>query len=691
MKKPSQIIFYFVLTILAVSLSACSPFSDDNYATTAELSESNLISIPSFTVDESVITKGDPIILDWSVTDDDPTYDIDYITITPNVGNVAQSGSTQVTPTASTTYTLEVYVKGTISGEAVTGELARARMLQITVLDAAGAEIEEEPEAEVCDDGEDNDRDILTDCDDDDCAEDSACADVEVTYGFTSYNVSPDAPEIGDEVTLSWESNCDLVTSDGFSGTKSGTDSYTFTIESETKTIALYCYVEGGLKGSETILVTATEPVIPDEPEFNARVSFKATPTTELIYGMPFCIEWSVDGATEVSLKGPGDGNYRIVDRNGGSECKDTATGDNQGTYYLKVVDEQGLDNGSGKTLSITVNQFSSGTDSGMSDIIGRIPTKTDGEYYFISASKIYYTADYGQNIETKSTSGWSGEISTLAVDTSGNLYLGTSKGVYLSTDTDKSIFTKILDSDGESINAVYAKDTKNILVGTDEILVKVHPESEGCLDSTGTVSTQVLNGYCFVAHDFNQRSEFEDYVNGGELHVYKFIPKVDSSSKVVMITSDDSGAFYSTDGGDSFDNLGISITNGVWLDSDHGYFWYNKNDHEDYETEKHSIWYYDDGEFISLGQDSSIENIQDVAEINGKTFIATEYGVFYEYNDEWLVSDLESSVSYLMPYKSDLYSILGFASDGTEYQLSWGTSMLLRSGIILPELNLFD
>lgn len=673
-------IFSIVCLVLAIFLSACSVFSDDNYATTAELSESNLIEIPSFTVDESVITKGESIILDWSVNDEDPTYDIDYVTITPNVGNVAQSGSEQVTPTASTTYTLAVYVKGTISGEAVTGELARARMLQIIVLDAAGVEIEEEPEAEVCNDGEDNDRDILTDCDDDDCAEDSACADVEVTYGFTSYSVSPDAPEIGEEVTLSWESNCDLVTSDGFSGTKSGTDSYTFTIESDTKEIALYCYVAGGLKGSEKILVTATEPVTPDEPEFNARLSFKANPSTELIYGMPFCLDWSVQDASEVYFKDPNVADYEKLSCTGGScggsECYDEANETHAGTYYLKVVDTQGLDNGNGKAVTITVNQFDRGTSSGMSELIDRIPGIADGEYYFISASKIYHTTDYGVTTPAFSVSGLEGEYKSMAVDTEGNLYVGTSEGLFMAT-VDTTIFTRIYNAYGFSINAIYPRSTESILIGDDEMLLEVFPESRGC-EYDGT-TIEITNGYCFLFYNFGDRDSFGEY-NSNPLKVYKFIAKRGGSSKVVIITND--GTFYSDDGGDNFDTEIDPITNGIWLDSDNAYFWYNKNDHADYEDaqESHGIWYYEDGDFKELGQESFVKNIKDVFTIDGKIFVATENGIFYKYNDEWLQSDLGSNVNYLMGYKSFesyTYSLFGFDSDGNKYELDWDLSMV--------------
>jgi hypothetical protein len=87
-KKHGYYFKFFFIILFFVFLSACNGIKPAEPV------------IHSFAPDVYVLEEGDSAILSWSVTD------ADTVTINQGIGNVSLSGSTSVTPTETTTYTL---------------------------------------------------------------------------------------------------------------------------------------------------------------------------------------------------------------------------------------------------------------------------------------------------------------------------------------------------------------------------------------------------------------------------------------------------------------------------------------------------------------------------------------------------------------------------------------------------------
>lgn len=622
------------LSLLCLFLSIFTIGCDKNIARPEELAQLTSVSISELSVGDDTLIIGESTTISWSVTDSDDI--VQAVEITPDIGTVTKSDTRQITPSATTVYTLNVY-----SG----GEVVKSRSVSVKVLDESGDEIEdvdasvsEIPETETsCTDGEDNDEDGDVDCDDSECSEDEAC--VEPTYEFTSTSHTPQEPLIGDTITVSWVSTFDkvIVYEDGVLDPKiyGAEDSYEFTADAETE-IVLQGLVGGGIYDSASLEITATEEPVSDFSEDVEVLDFSASPSQTLIYGQPYTVSWDVENASDVKM-----------DNNTEHSGYDEYTAYESTTHTLDITDASGITDE--RELPITVSAFESTGGVIDSDITKMVAYPNDETIYFISDSKIYsYDYDLGSQSEI-TTSGINGTIHSIAAN-SEKIFIGTTQGVYVKASGDSS-FTEIATTGGTlTVTALSILGDGAVLAGTDEMLY-VLPECEEDED----------DGYCVQLMSFAGRHSKSDY-NADEVNFIQFIKNPSDSSHIIAITN--AGVYESTDDGTSFSNQVLSVTNitGGYWDENGGYLWTSSD-----------VYKWTGSTFAKDATLSKTSNIKFVSKSGDYTFIATTSGVQASYNGETVFNtNHTSSAKYLIPGENVMTAI---DASGNVDVISWSES----------------
>lgn len=666
----SKILRLFLGIFCILFIVAC----DANMASPEDVMDDNSVSIASFTVDNSTLTSGQSAILKWTVTDEEDKVQV--IKIEPDVGTVADSGSTQVAPDSSTTYTLDVYVDD---------QIATSRNLLITVLDAEGNEVETPPAvAEICDDSLDNDTDGAYDCDDEDCLDDEeACPQeqVETTYSLSYTLTNSDDIELtedirltaGDWVNVNWTCDYDWITLEGDDTVVSDDakaityncpDSYGFYTTSTTQSFNILGWVDGDLKGTTEVTVTADEAAVIVDPELEAAINYLTASPSKVLYGMPYEVSWSVDGAP-VIIKLNGDDGQNPTDTLSVAEAKSSTT------YELYVEDQYG--NNTSKEVSVTVSFFAKPeTSPDLSDLIQMVPTKTKNEFYFVSATGIAKSTDAGQTVAAVATSGWTGEITTFAVDKNGYFYLGTTDALYYSTTG--SAFTQIGTAGDATFTALFpmtgSDKVIDVLVGTKTTLYRAYqPSGTKCDDNTTPAST----GFCTPAYPFAGRTLRGDFA-ADPVEFYSFVVNLKNRDEVIAMTS--AGTFLSTDEGETFPSSANmdTATDGYWKGNT-GYLWNHDNG---------LLWVYDrdSGGFEAMSLDGEISGINFALEEGDTLFVAADNGVYYKTSDGlWYASNLATEFNYLI---TEALAASDSSSDGETH----GESIGLQNVKLVPAID---
>lgn len=597
-----------LLAFIALTAMAC----DKNIAREEDIAQLSSVSIGELSVGSDTIVVGDGTTITWSVSDDEGM--VESITISPDIGQVANSGTKSISPTASTLYTLDVFVDG---------EIGKSRSVYVTVLDASGNEIAEETPAEstptaetACDDATDEDADGATDCDDSDCAADTACG-AEVVYAFSSVDVSPGtAVTVGDTVTIAWQSNFEglRVYVDGETDHVSyNAESYSISFtptEASTTTVLLAGLVDGDeIEQYAPIVITATDPVT---YSYDAVVSFTVNPYSNLIYGEPYILEWSVNNADSVALDGS-------PDESGRSEK--TATGST--SHTLTVVDTHG--NEKSYTKSITTAKFgSSGSflSGAPSDIVA---TATDGEYFLVTSSAVYQSADYLETvtaIATKGQNGLGGDIKSFAKSEDGRIYVGTSNGLYYRPAADSSddfvMIASTTDEDGNDTDVtgiITQGSDKNLVFTTEHIMFAIVP----CEDWP--------DGHCLDEKTFEGRTSKEEYLDD-KMDFYGIVVNGEDADNAWLFTS--AGVYETTNAGDDFEDTALpdDVESGFWTNKNEGLIW---TDSSVYKVEE------DDGtlSYEKIEELDNMDGINFAVESGGRYFVATDNGVAATYDND--------------------------------------------------------
>lgn len=597
-------------TLLLIAVSLATLACDKNIAREEDISQLSSVSIGELSVGTDTIVVGEGTTITWSISDDDGM--VESITISPDIGQVANSGSKSIRPTVSTLYTLDVFVDG---------EIAKSRSVYVTVLDESGNEIPETPDESVptsetaCTDGVDEDADEVTDCEDDDCAADTACG-AEVVYAFDSVNVTPGAAvTVGETVTVEWQSNFEgvRVYVNGETDHVSYDGNYSTSVtptEASTTTVLLAGLVDGDeVEQYEPITIVATDPVTYD---FDAVVSFTVNPYSNLIYGEPYVLEWSVNNADSVSLDGS-------PDESGSSE----KTAGEASSHTLTVVDTHG--NSKDYKKSITTAEFSKASSFVGSTPNAIVATATDGEYYVVTDDAIYQSLDYletATQVVTKGANGLSGTIKSFAKAGDGRVYVGTSNGLYYlpaidSTD-DFVLIGSTVDEDGDDsdVTSIIAEDdTKNLIVTTENVMFAI----EYCETWT--------DEHCVDEKTFGGLTTQEEYLEDG-IEFYGAVVNGNDTDKALLFTSE--GVYVTTDFGDSFESTALpdDVKSAFWTDKDEGLAW---TDSAVYKFEE------DSGSLNS----EKIEELDNMSGINfaiksgGRYFVATDEGVASTYDND--------------------------------------------------------
>lgn len=687
----SKILRLFLGIFCLLAIYAC----DANMASPEDVMDDNSVSIASFTVDNSTLTSGQSAILKWAVTDEEDKVQV--IKIEPDVGTIADSGSKQVTPDSSTTYTLDVYVDD---------QIATSRSLLITVLDETGNEVVTPPAAaEICDDSLDNDTDGAYDCDDEDCLDDEdACPQVQVepTYSLSYTLTNSDDVELtedirltaGDWVNVNWTCDYDWITLEGDSAVVSDEakeqtfncpDSYGFYTTSTEQSFNILGWVDADLKGTTEVTITADAAEVIVDPELEAAINYLTASPSKVLYGMPYDISWSTEGAVIIKLNGD---DQNPIDTLSVAEAKSSTT------YELYVEDQYG--NNTSKSTTVTVSAFAKPeTSPALSDLIQMVPTKTKNEFYFVSATAISKSTDAGQTVAAVATSGWTGSITTFAVDKNGYFYLGTSDGLYYSTTG--SAFVQIGTAGDATFTALFPRTDSDgvidVLVGTETTLFRAYqPSSTKCDDGTSPAST----GFCTPAYPFAGRTLRGDFA-ADPVEFYSFVVNLKDRDEVIAMTSE--GAFLSTDEGETFPSSANmdAATDGYWKGNT-GTLWNHDNG---------LLWIYDkDSGFAATSLDDEVSGINFALEEGDTLFVAADNGVYYKTSDGlWYQSNLKTEFNYLMTESSvssgssgggealDLANIkpvtaissiknkiTAVSNDGAVYNLAWSSSFLAAS-----------
>lgn len=629
-----------LLLILAFATSILSIACDSNIPRADQLTADYSISIAKFTADDSVLALGNSTILKWEVEDDNGT--VDYVYISPDIGTVATSGSKQVTPQQSTTYTLTVYVNN---------EPTVTQSRQVTVQTADGNEVITPPADEICDDTTDNDLDGKVDCEDDDCVEFEACVVAPVTYGFTvSPTASNTTPIVHEEVTIHWESNYDKVTLND-TAELFGTDEFTFIVDaSGIYTFTFKGFAEGVLKEEVSLEIVATE-VVEETPEFSAIIeSFSISPTSKLIFGQPYEISWQVTNAAYVSMD-----SYE--------SNRDTVsfTANADTSHRLEVIDENGLT--STRQINVDVSSFIGNSKYIEGTINQIIAGPTASEFYLLTSTGVYKTLDYlaGEATQVVTAEEVVGTISAFAVKDA-TYFIGTDQGLFVK---EAEVTRQVGTTAGtQTYTSIVVTKNGRILAGTDhqlhEVIADVAVDETDVVDDDGYRIERVT-------------------VLGSTVNVKKLFLNPEKKRQVFAVT--DGGVYFSTDNGHNFvlkSDSGEGIVDGYWFENGEALIW---SEHNVF------IWNADTESFTELRDlQVSEANINFVVEQSGRYFIAASSGVYASFTAQdgktiLFKTNLTTNTDYVLAGISSTFSgntQYAIKPNGRVSTLNWFTTLYM-------------
>lgn len=525
-----QILSVFIISLL--SLTACNPLSDNNIPRSDQIVPDYTVSITGFTADDLVVEYGNSTLLRWNIKDS--LNKVDKVFIDNGIGaKKAVSGSVQVTPKASTVYTLSVYVDGKVLYE---------KSAIITVITADGSEVKEAPGEEICDDEIDNDLDGKNNCDDADCAEFEACIQEnnEKIYEFSSVDYQSEVTE-GDLVTVSWESNFNNVEA---ASTSIELDRVYYDADGSIEFIAplgeitIYLHGEGDNGHIETkeVIINSSEK----EP-FSAQVKFKVLPSRHLIPGQPYQIVWDVQDASYCNMDG-----FESCHRTESNNASHSLS-----SHTLTVTDLFG--NVKEITIPLTISQIEDkSSTNGHNDLVDVVYTSTKGQYYLITKTAVLFydskaTEDNpkvivdGEKLES--------DILSFAVNSSSafddKYFIGTKKGIFKKSDdeTDPQIIIGTYDNEGNEyyhVTELVVTESKILAAGSGQL---------GMASKIFEIKKDDSGLYGYTSHRFYN-------VDRSEIHnVYDFSQNPTDKNDVLIVT--DTGAFITRDGGSNFESAG--------------------------------------------------------------------------------------------------------------------------------------
>lgn len=621
---------FFLIVCLAV-IALLTVACDKNIARPEDLAALTSVSVDELSVgSQRLVAGGDGTTLCWKVTDDDGVLQkVELATDDGSAHTVAEEDCEGINPDHSTMYSINAYVDG---------EIAKTKSVYVSVLSEDGSEITETPSVSelpasetACDDGEDDDGDDDADCDDSDCASDDACY-VAPTYAFSSKGFTPQEPVIGDTVTVNWASNFKFVTiylngvidplSFGAEGsyalTASGSDS-----------VVLKGWGADGVPVDAQLDIAAT--LVPHTDFEGVFTSFAASPADDLIDGDSYVVSWVVQNARTAQM-----GSYTgLVNDTGDIDAVEGSH-----TYTLTATDNYG--NSDSRSLTVNVNGFG-GIEDVMGDVSHVEPGAADGEYYFAGSGGIYHTTNSLATAPTAvTTTGVSGTINTVAVD-GDKMYVGTTAGVYYRSGTSGS-FTELLTTGGRAeVLSLAILSDGTVIVGTDEVLYEMS-------------SAHVLTGVREIAG----REDVGDF-SSDPMKFTDIIHKSADTSVMIVIT-ESTGTFVSTDNGATFVSAGLSgIKGGFAKTGGNTYVW-----------SETKVYEYQGGvTFATVGELSGLTGIHFAAESGGRMFAATAEGVVCGYDDRVFTTDFTEDTAFLLSGSSG--SVTAVTGSGSKSTLTFG------------------
>ena len=638
----------FLKMILAISIAFLAIACDTNMTPPEELMVDTSISITSLSASESIVTKGTDVVVSYSTLDENTK--IDHCTFgSGDDSTVTCTGSTTVSPQKTTVYTFKIISEG---------EVVREKSIQITVLAPDGTEIVDDSEPEICDDNADNDFNGVTDCDDEACAEDKACGggdeEEEIEPTFTA-TYSPNPATVGEEVTVTWETDYPQVTIAGLTNTYflQGDNTYTFTVEQETTTLTFYGLDENGNPQKSYPVVIETAVIEQEEHDTSLDyISFTASPSTNLFYGQPYSISWEVQNYDDVSMDeyetDEGTVNYIAG--------VDTSNGHTHTLTYYDEFDE----------LYNRFKPFSVASFVSTSQLINQtvkqiVPGEADGEYYLVASGSVYVTTDYfaaaGTLVATLTdfegvidAANGLGNLSSFTVK-DGNYYLGTTQGIFMN---EGGTLKEIISTEGFYTVQTLATTSSRVLFGLENGIYQIVPHDDAEVDDKP-------DGYA------------SDPLNSlGSVSVLKIIVNPKDKSELIAITGND--VQYSSDEGDSFTSLSMAsadIKDGFWNENGDCLVWSSRSVYELVDDEFEYLYY--------LDRDESQSDINFAAKQGMRYFVATDDGVVTINTTEDALpyeTNLRDSagISFLIPGLSTMSSKETHAikSTGLMYKVEW-------------------
>ena len=655
--------FIFLMTLTA----AC----DKNFVNPADLS--NNVDA-EFSAEAASIKLGEGTSIHWSISDPDGAVETVNFSGGGEDEVVPLTGSKNVSPTESTVY----YV--TVAN--ADGDILKSTQTKVQVLDENGLEIVNGSESAVpevetlCADGLDDDEDGLFDClDITDCAADVACVVEEAVpdASFTTeptYTYTGDTICIGDTILVTWTSDFDGVSVSDSSGgekyfTGEAATTGTYTIDALEETITTVTLV--GSKNyadseSKTVTITTSDDALCN-PEFAGRFSSGVYPSSTLIKGEAYALQWSSSDVVYVIL----DGDHVALEQSVADSALYSA---NSTTHSFEVWDNQYPSLSATRSNTVTANSFTAATQASLAAGVSKvIPGEDAATAYIISGTKIIKATEYlsvfADVLDTSTLSLAESTVTGYAVTSNGKTFVSTTNYVYLidGTTAKKIVDFKDFYSDF-TFNFVHAVG-ENVIVGSSKNLLKLDTAGD-CDDGDGDDKDndgEKINDVCVLQLGLNGdviggKTSIDE--TGDYKQVFKKYGRSSTSDTVFMITAD--GVFKSTNGGAGFSTTAVSDVNdvqgGSWLGSGGGFIWTNS---AVYDYQGTSGFVVVDGLTGSMTGGA----IYYVNYYGGRLFVATANGIYIKNSVGWSAAPVLSSAVPFLTFQNTVYKSSGSFTAG--------------------------
>lgn len=621
-----------------------------------------------FSTEASSITLGEGTTVHWAVSDPDGAVE----TVNFSGGGEDQivnlTGSIAVSPTESTVYYLDAMNSD--------NQILKSAQIKLQVLDESGAEILSatpsvgtEPAVEtLCADGTDDDGDTTFDCLDTDCAADAACVVVtpEVEASFTTaptYAHSDDSICVGETGTVTWVSDfAGVQVSDSSGGEKYFVDAdaitgnYEITLTEAETTVTLIGYKNYLASEESTVTITTSDDEI-CSPSFAGHFSASIYPSSTLIKGEAYALQWSSSDVSDVQLDG--------VSVSLSQDWQDSAVYyANTNTYNFTVWDTQSpaLTTDEPRTATVTANALTesdvqAGLDAGVSKVI---PGEDASVAYILTGAKVVKATEYltvfADVLDTSVMSLGESTLTGYAATTNGKTFVATAHYVYLidGTTAKEIVDFNYPDYSDFTFNFVHA-DGEVVIVGSSEHLLK--------LNTTGDCDEDKVNDVCVeqINIDGSRRGGKTSIDNTGDYkQVFKKYSRNAESETVFLVTAE--AVYKSTNGGSGFSSKVSDVANvqgGSWLGFGGGYVWTNS-----------SVYDYQNGNFATAIDGLTTEmtggEIYYANAYGDRLFVATKNGVFVKNNVGWSASAVLNKTVPFLAFANSVASTSSEAGSGT-------------------------